>query len=371
MHIKKRIDASAVNFLKRRGFSNYIAPLVWNDLKKDLLHYHGASIREKIWSYRRGFLSERIKRYGLNQHNYLRYLPDFAYKRMHPINGTHSRLIDNKLILRDVFQAHAQYLPRYYWHIDNKHAIRRLLDCPVDQNVSPTVDEIISTLPRVGSLAAKPTSGSGGFGFIRIDYLRENSYAVNHQRTDKSELIRLLAQLKDYLITEYLFSHPSIRQVFDKTPNTLRLVVASDSMNAPAIIGGFMRFGLISSGSVDNAGAGAIFCGLDMETGTCYGARRIVGTEIEQIERHPDSGTQINGFTLPNWSIITSDLLEIARSVPELKYMGFDIVITDNAFKFIEINSLPDIQYMQPFQPIFDNPMAAAFFKPRISRVSP
>lgn len=370
MKIRELVDAVAVRVLKSRGFHSYIAPLLWADLKEDFFTYSGVSLRQKLWAYRHGFLGERIHRYDLNEENIHRYLPDFAYKRMHPINGRQGHLINNKLKLRNVFRDHAQYLPKYYWHVDDESKIGRLQDCPVDQDVEPTTGEVVTTLMRVGSLAAKPVSGSGGLGFLKMEFIDDSGFYVNDQEISRDELESTLSKLKNYIITEYLFSHPAIRRIWNKAPNTLRLVVANDDGKTPVIIGGFMRFGLSASGSVDNAGAGAIFCGIDMSSGRCFGARRIVGQDIQLLAQHPDSGQQINGFTLPNWTSIMSELITIACSVPQLRYMGFDIVITDSGFKFIEINSLPDIQYMQPFQPIFDNKQASEFFRRRMRRAT-
>lgn len=363
--IRRLFDARAIRFLESRGYSSYIARLLWKDIKYDLFCYRGASLREKLWCYRHGFLSERLRRYGLNVANVDRYLPDFAYKRMHPINGKYSRLIDNKLDLRHLFVAHAHLLPKYYYHT-RTGKIRRLADCPFRGDTMPEPVEILSLLERVGALAAKPSSGSGGLGFIKLEWIRDQPH-LNGNPSTTDELNRTIACLDDYIFTEYLTSHIEIQRIYDRTPNTLRLVVINPEGDTPVIIGGFMRFGLKASGSVDNAGAGAIFCGIDLVSGRLHGARRIIGGNIESISgKHPDTGKTIDGFKLPNWEAIKSGLVDIGLSVPQLIYMGYDIVITQDGFKFIEINSLPDIQYMQPFAPIFDDEHSAAFFKSRI-----
>lgn len=362
------VDAAATQLLERWGYDGFIAPLLWDSIKGDAFRYTGASLREKIWAYRRGFLAERIRRYGLCDENFHRFLSDFADKRMHPINGKYSRLIDDKLIIREVFSTCAQFLPKYHYHIRNNGAIRRMPDCPIQSHARAEVTEIVTTLKNERTLAAKPVAGSGGIGFLKLQYSGSDLFSINDQILSEQELAGMISRLRNYIVTEYLSSHPQIRSIYSHTPNTLRLVVINPHGTAPKIIGGFMRFGLRASGSVDNAGAGAIFCGVDLASGRLYGARRVVGDDILNADVHPDTGAMINDFVLPNWEAIVSGLTKLGLTVPNLVYMGYDIVITDEGFKFIEVNSLPDIQYMQPFTPIFDDSDAESFFKARMKR---
>ena len=53
---------------------------------------------------------------------------------------------------------------------------------------------------------------------------------------------------------------------------------------------------------------------------------------------HPDSGVLLDGI-LPNWDLVISQLLAISRYLPQLKWLGFDIAITEDGFRIIEINS--------------------------------
>lgn len=68
-------------------------------LYKDLL-YSPNSFRQKIWAYKRGFLSSRIELYCLNNKNYKEYLTDIDYLRHHPYNNHFSFWINDKLTLK-------------------------------------------------------------------------------------------------------------------------------------------------------------------------------------------------------------------------------------------------------------------------------
>ena len=117
--IQKTINRVAVRLLKKNGYSAHMAPYVWRSLCDDFFSNSGVALRKKLWAYKRGFLSERIGRYGLNDANYKSHLPDFDYWRMHPINGTYSKWIDDKLTMRYIFNAYADFIPKYFYQLEN------------------------------------------------------------------------------------------------------------------------------------------------------------------------------------------------------------------------------------------------------------
>ena len=57
---------------------------------------------------------------------------------------------------------------------------------------------------------------------------------------------------------------------------------------------------------------------------------------------HPDTGTLLEGV-LPNWDHIKDGVLKVSKQIPQLEYLGFDIAITKNGFKILEINIHQDL----------------------------
>ena len=45
---------------------------------------------------------------------------------------------------------------------------------------------------------------------------------------------------------------------------------------------------------------------------------------------------------LPNWEYAKQKIIDIALTMPELEYFGFDIAITADGIKIPEINRFPD-----------------------------
>ena len=364
--IRRVIDALAVRWLKKQGYSAYMAPLAWSKFSDDLFRNRHYTLRQKLWAYRRGFLSERIGRYRLSEANHASHLPDVPYLRMHPINGSYSKWIDDKLTMRYVFNNHARYLPEYYFEVHNGRVVP-LIDCPLPERSGRSPGSLVSLLRRHTRLALKPWAGSGGEGFCKLAACGDQLY-LNDQEVSERGLTEFLGSLRNHIVTEYLTSHPAIQRIYDATPNTLRLMVIHDECEGPQIIGAIMRFGVRESGQVDNVGAGAIYCGVDVRDGRMFRPRRYTdGSAIDADSCHPDTGVEIAGH-LPNWTIITSGIGEIARDFPQLRYIGYDVIITESGFKIIEMNSHQALGGVQDYYPLMENEYCRRLFAPLLLR---
>lgn len=310
-----------------------------------------------MWAYQRGFLSSKIHRFGLNEENYEDFMPDFDYYRLHPINGAYSKWIDDKMTLKYVLQPFNEYLPEYYFLLNDGKAIK-LMDCP--KNLESTIESIIYLLQEKGALALKLISGSRGVGFYKISYTNKMFY-INQEESTQDQIVELLMSSERYLVTEYLVAHNDIRKSYPITPNALRLGVLNDKGNTD-IFGAFIRFGTESSGLIEHAYAGGVFCGVDVLDGTLFNPKKYVGQKIVDIKEHPNTKVLIEG-KIPHWDMIKDTVSEIGKYLPQLKYMGFDIIITDNGFKILEINSHQDLTNMQFYYPVTKNIELKSFFE--------
>ena len=70
--------------------------------------------------------------------------------------------------------------------------------------------------------------------------------------------------------------------------------------------------------------------------------RCIINHEIIACSVHPDSGIAIEGI-VPNWGKIKAGILEISQYIFPLEYLGFDVVITEDSFTILEINTHQDL----------------------------
>lgn len=357
--IKKIIYKLLVRLLIKRGYSPYMAQLMVREIFEELVSNNGTTLKQKLWAYKNGFFSKRITRFGLTKENMSLYFPDFKYYKLHPINGKYSKWIDDKLTMRLIFSPFSEYLPDYYFEISRGNLVATI-DSPATISDGPELNDLICMLKKLKCLALKPSSGTGGKGFYKLTY-NEIGFCINEKPCGEQELMDLVAQLDNYIITEYVFAHPDIRKVYDKTPGTLRVISIYDREFGAKITGALMRFGSTHSGMVDNACAGGVYCGVDLDNGRLFGHRITINGKTDIINTHPDTGERMD-MTLPHWNHIKETLINICSKYPQLIYMGFDVIITENSFRIIEINSHSDLNYMEIFTPFLKNKYNQKFF---------
>ena len=145
-----------------------------------------------------------------------------------------------------------------------------------------------------------------------------------------------------YIVTEYLFLHEELRRIYPHSVNTIRVAVVNQSGFEPKIMQTYMRIGSSSTGFTDNVGYGGICAKVDIDTGEYYCPERIVDHVFVPCPVHPDTGVQIKGI-VPNWSYMCEGVKSVCSFMPELEYLGFDIAITDDGFKILEINIHQDL----------------------------
>lgn len=329
-----------------------------HELIYDLFNTPEMSWGQRMWAYRRGFLAYRITMYGLNEQNYHLYLPDFAYYRLHLINGRFHFWIDDKLTMKYVLHPFDNYLPRYYYHLGNGDQVTKLMDCPTDYGEN--LDAVLALLRQKGRLAAKLISGSRGQGFFKLTY-HEGQYLLNDELLTLTELKAFLNRKESYLLTEWLSSNHELSRIWSGAASSVRIVVYRNKADQVRIAGAYVKFGTSVTGPVDNIAAGGISASVDIDSGSFADARIFRNNAMIPVKAHPDSGAVIAG-TLPFWAEIRTILNAIGNYLPHFKYMGYDIVIGEDGFFIVEINSLPAIDILNCYSPLLADPEVAEFF---------
>lgn len=321
-----------------------------SDFTTDLFKYQKATLKQKIWAYRRGFLSERINRYGLNENNYMNYMSDLDfYKKKMYKNQRFVYWFDDKLTTWYILQPFSQYLPIHYYSIENKK-IRQLYDNGT--GINNNVDGILQLIKLKGELAFKKTRGGHGSGFMKVSY-KDDEYSINNEATSVRDLRSYIETLNGYIITEYLYSHRQLRKIYDATPSVLRLVTIYDEFKGAQITGSLIRIGSRKTGLITDVD-GSILCGVDISDGTLFKPMIDNGDTIDECLKHPNTGIAIEG-QIPNWNKIVNKIIEISNYLNNTPYLTYDIVPTDTGFKILEINSHAMLRILQPFYPFYEN----------------
>lgn len=347
--------------LIKNGFSNHYAPWYANMLVEDLFD-RNFSLKNKVWAYKRGFRSSKVDQYGLSESNYKNYLPEYKYYQLHPINGQFSHWIDDKLTIRYLLEPFKQYLPKYYFHLGQGEIIC-LPDLPF--NTTATIDNIISLLDNKEELTAKLLNASGGHGFIKLE-TKNGYYLVNNKIFTQDQFSNFLLKWKGqandgYLITEFVHPSKQFKRIWDKSTNTIRVSTMRNVNQAAKIVDGFVRIGSEKTGYTDSAPEESIVCKLNIVDGTFSDAIIIDHQQYKKCPYHPNTGALLEG-KIPNWETVKEVVLEVSNYISHVKYMGFDIVITDDSLKIIEINSHQGIGFNQIYKPYLQDELTRPFF---------
>ncbi len=175
---------------------------------------------------------------------------------------------------------------------------------------------------------AKPQEGSMGSGINIYDV---NDYASSDEL--HSELF-----VDDYWISfvaeEIIVQTDEMAKLNPSSVNTFRIPTYRFDDRTEIR---YPRLRIGQNGSiVDNAGAGGILALIDEETGIIYSA---VDESKNSYVVHPDSGVQLVGYKVPHWEEIKEFAKKLAQVVPDNRYTGWDIALTDKGCVLVEANS--------------------------------
>ncbi len=327
----------------RKGIRTYMFILWKNSIIDDLLHTKSYSLRQKIWAWKRGYLSFRIHQYGLTEENYKNYLSDLDYHWLNRINNYTQKWINDKTTFRYALEPFKKHLPEYYFLIMKrgpKVYVKRMMDAP--ESAGCNIQSVVEVLKEKKELAFKPSAGTHGDGFYKLTFENDLFY-INGKQSSEQELVDVLTSQKSfYIVTDYLYLADELAKIYPASLNTIRMLVINEDAKTPKIKHAYMRIGASSSGFTDNIGYGGIAARIDLETGRFYDGETIVNHVFHECEVHPDTGVPVSGY-VPHWQETKEGILDICREFPELEYLGFDVAVTEDSFKLLEINIHQDL----------------------------
>ena len=338
----------------RRTFAKAVAPkglvpyqsVRWiGDMRRDLFSHNGMKLKDKLWAYRRGFLSYRIPQYGITEENRSLFISDFEYRWLRHINAKYRYWLEDKITLKYIASDYAECFPDYYYYTSLKNGENRVIPMmDVPEGYDASFAGIVRLAKDKGMLALKPDEGSHGEGFYKLVW-SDGSFYLNDVESSEEDVLKVLSNPSNqYLITEYIQMNSELKKIYPDSVNTVRMTVFKKDGRTPVVGNAYMRIGSSKTGGVDNVAAGGIVAAVDVETGRFGNPQILDGINQGNLipcPRHPDTQVPIEGI-IPNWEYAKRMVLAIARSMPQLEYFGFDVAITDDGIKIPEINRFPD-----------------------------
>ena len=172
----------------------------------------------------------------------------------------------------------------------------------------------------------KPFSGANGVGIRIVDLAEEGPF----EKMCKT----LQAEFKGgFVAEELIIQAKELSAVNASSVNTMRVITIRMD-DRVEILPCVWRVGQ-GGKCVDNGGSGGIFCILD-DNGV------VVSTADEKgraYEIHPDSKIPLIGFQVPRYQEAKEFAKELTTVVPDNRYCGWDIALTENGWILQEANS--------------------------------
>lgn len=360
-----------VKKLQEEGFTERFGRLYLEHLEKE--KKSGLFAEDLLtWAHEKGFFAETAKLCGLTEDNYQAYMTDYDYYKLWPFNNWTKLWVDDKLTLKQLTADPELegFLPEYYYYSYEGRLIPQK-----EQPVSSEDHEkdFLALLKEKKEFACKPCNGMRARGFFRLAY-EDGAYTINRKEATEEEILLFLREHSNYIFTEYL--RPSKEMaVFGDTIHTLRLVVINESGRNPKIIGGYMRLPNAKAGEINyieceekNDEHYNIFCDFDFEKGEIGQAKKTFSDHIEDLELHPDTGALIRGTKIKNYDQLLEKIKFICCKLSTLEYIGFDLGVTEDGVKCMEINTFPGTEYMQVFHPMYENETVKKFFTKKLEQ---
>ena len=189
-------------------------------------------------------------------------------------------------------------------------------------------DKFIDFIKDNNRFFAKPFDGSAGKGAKIYDISNIQSAPL---------LFKELVSSGGYVLEEIIEQCPEMSKFNQSSVNTVRIVLVR-TVNDIEILFAEIRCG--RSGSiVDNGGSGGILIPCDINTG--YLCKYGYDSSGLKFDRHPDSKIVFNNFQIPRWQDILCFSKELMCNMPNFRYVGLDIAISNNDLVLVEINSTP------------------------------
>lgn len=286
--------------------------------------YYEFEFEKREEEFRKSFLSKHEQRY------YLDYLNPIKYYSLSRNKYLAHKILEDTGVRKSILYCFYQPEGRLFG----------------SKEIASNVTDVYRILKEksVKQCVIKDTENSHGEGVIvvrEVEYLEGDCRM--HYFNGESALLSDI--LKEYpLIFEGLICQSRQFASFNASSvNTVRFMTTLFPNGEAKVIATFIKIGRAGS-CVDNAGAGGnVDVCVDVESGEIKHAIQYDGwRKIHEIEKHPDSGTQLNGVVIENWEQIKAEIIRFQQAMPWCKAAGWDIAITDEGPVVIEVNDMWD-----------------------------
>lgn len=218
--------------------------------------------------------------------------------------------------------------PAYVHHFHDKIEFNKLFDRFLGREWldlgAADAEALRAFSERHPVIIGKMPVSKSGFGVSRHDTSSVTDWEAFH-----AELIAK----GEMLVEERITQHPVLEAIAPGTANTTRVTTFVKDDGTVAIINMAQKFG---RGKVSDQGAFGGFYTALHEDGRAMGMGYDIHGEV--YETHPDTGARIADFQLPMMDEVRALITDVALVVPQVRYVGWDIVVTASGPVLVEGN---------------------------------
>ncbi len=256
---------------------------------------------------------------------------DYKIAQMYKLNDEQRRTVITRGISNEIVR---RMNPKEYWHLfDDKAQFNELFKewiprkwLLIGENTNP--EELFALCRNSTQLIGKPLEGSSGQGILK--------YTAEDWKDGPEAFLKKLQADGIGILEEIVIQHPKMASLCPTSVNTCRIATLLGDKQQ-GIVYAFLRIG---NGKVmDNVDCGGMAARIDLDSGKLLtvGADKQGNTFI----KHPMTNTSIVGFTIPFWEEAKAMCMKAAEKVPQMRYIAWDVAITEKGPTFIEGNSFP------------------------------
>jgi hypothetical protein len=155
----------------------------------------------------------------------------------------------------------------------------------------------------------------------------------------------LFSRIKDsgYLFQETIHQHPDLNRLNPSCVNTIRMDTFIDQEGHVEIISHYLRMS-INNLHIDNISSGGCFVGVNPDGKLKkFGYTSISKMGGSIFTAHPVTKVVFQDFEIPYFNEAKLFVLQVAKLIPDLRLIGWDMAITETGPLLIEGNDGYDI----------------------------
>ena len=256
---------------------------------------------------------------------------DYKIAQMYRLNDAQRKTVITRGISNDIVR---RMNPKEYWHtFDDKAEFNEFFKewiprkwLRINEQTAP--EDIFALCRNFSQLIGKPLEGSSGVGIRK--------YSEEDWKDGPEAFLDRLRSDGIGILEEIVVQHPKMASLCPTSVNTCRIATLLGDKQQ-GIVYAFLRIG---NGKVmDNVDCGGMASRINLGTGKLQtvGADKQGNTFI----KHPMTDTSIIGFQIPYWKEAKKMCMAAAMKIPQMRFIAWDVAITENGPTFIEGNSFP------------------------------